>query len=93
MSYYRIFLPGEPTTVLCDRCGFAKHHRPSRPGDPRPFLLDDVPEWAWDPEDDWRWAPRWSSAPYPCAYCGEDANARIPLCVIVRELRAKADAP
>lgn len=71
---------GDGTEVLCDRCGFTKHHRPTRPTDCAAMRCE-IPEWhgwSWEPIDGWCWNPRWSATPHPCAQCGKDANVHIP---------------
>lgn len=77
---------GRDGLVLCDRCGFSKHHRPSRPDDRELVLNEDIPGWAWDPRPPWCWDRRWSMEPYPCAVCGRDANINVPMFVICDEL-------
>lgn len=86
--------PGEGG-VLCDRCGFAKHHRPTQDDDIAPLRLDEITEcegWSWDPIGQWCWNPTYSSEPRPCDDCGRDVNVQVPLYVIGRELKDLAAA-
>jgi len=90
MAYYRREI--DEKAVLCDRCGFGTHHRPSREGDISAMLVEAVPGWSWDPrgegmpEGDWCWAPVWSSGFHACDRCGRNANDPVPLYMIDREL-------
>lgn len=77
---------GREGRVLCDRCGFGTHHRPSRDDDRDIIRVEDCPGWSWDPQGEWCWDRRWSSEPHPCDICGRDANIGIPLYVIADEL-------
>lgn len=87
---------GREGSVLCDRCGFGKHHRPTRDDDKGPARLERMMDdsefegWIWDPQDHWCWSPNWDGTFHPCDNCGRDANERISLHVIIDELRQLA---
>jgi hypothetical protein len=79
---------GRDGSVLCDRCGFDKHHRPTRDGDCAAALCTPVPGWTWDPTGRWCWNRRWSTGFHACEQCGRDANEPVSLDVIHDELLA-----
>lgn len=78
---------GDGTEVLCDQCGFTKHHRPTRETDCATIRCENnggPVGWSWDPylacpTGEWCWAPCWSDGFHPCAQCRKNANAYIPL--------------
>lgn len=89
MAYFHeVTYNGEVDSVLCDRCGFPKHHRPARPDDSPRRRLDTNPNWVWDPSPGWKWDFRWSSDPRPCDECGATANVRPPFSECVPEVAA-----